>query len=235
MSALPVTGERTVPAVPAENYWYRRHLAAYRLARRFVRGVVVDAGCGDGYGTSFLARRGPTLGLELDREVAAHAAAAYRSPWFVRADLCGMPVRHGSIDAVVAVQVLEHLHCADRFVRACRRILRPNGVLIVSTPNGGTFPPGNPSHVYEYPGEDLEALLRAHFDDVGVRGLRHAPPLALLDRVLGEPLQDRLVRDGYDDQPAWLRAVLRTVTSRDFRLTERTDDCLDLFAVATVR
>lgn len=235
MSALPVTGERTVPAVPAENYWYRRHVAAYRLARRFVRGVVVDAGCGEGYGTSFLARRGPALGLELDPEVAAHAAAAYRRPWFVRTDLCGMPVRDGSIDAVVAVQVLEHLHCADGFGEASRRALRPGGVLVVSTPNRVTFPPGNAAHVHEYSAEELDGLLRSRFDDVRVGGLRHAAPLAMLDQVLEEPLQHRLARDGYDAQPAWLRAVLRTVTSRDFRLTERTGDCLDLFAVATVR
>ena len=167
--------------------------------------------------------------------MAAHAAATYPRVRFVRADLCHMPLEDGSVDAVVAVQVLEHLHCADRFVRTSRRVLRPGGVLIVSTPNGRTFPAGNPSHVYEYPDEDLEALLGAHFEDVRLWGLRHSPPLAILDRVLGEPLQHRLVRDGYEAQPAWLRALLRTVTSRDFRFTDRTDGCLDLFAVATVR
>jgi SAM-dependent methyltransferase len=232
VTVLPLTGERTVPGVPAENYWFRRHLAAYRFARSVTRGAVVDAGSGEGYGTALLRRRHRACGLELDPSAARHAAATYRGIPFVRADLCRLPVLDGSVDAVVALQVVEHLHCADAFVEACRRGLRPGGRLVISTPNGETFPPGNPSHVHEYLSDELRGLLETHFPQVRVAGLSHAPMLAGLDRVLGEPLQHRLVRLGYEAQPAWLRAVLRTVTSRDFRLTDGTEGCLDLFAVA---
>jgi SAM-dependent methyltransferase len=232
---LPLTGERTLPGVPSENYWFRRHVAAYRFARRLVGGRVVDAGSGEGFGAALLARTGPTFGLELDPLAAAHASRRYPQVPFIRADLCRLPLAEGSADALVAVQVLEHLHCADAFVEATRRALTPGGVLIVSTPNGRIFPPGNPSHVHEYDAEELEGLLGAHFDSVRLAGVRHAPQLALLDRVLGEPLQQRLTRDGYEAQPPWLRGLLRTVTSRDFRLSTKVEDCLDLFAVATVR
>jgi SAM-dependent methyltransferase len=195
----------------------------------------VDAGSGEGYGSALLARRARTLGLELDPAVVAHAGQRYRGVRFVRADLCRMPLHDASVDAIVAVQVLEHLHCADGFVEVSRRALVPGGVLVVSTPNGRTFPPGNPSHVHEYSAEELEGLLREHFPHVRLAGVRHAPQLALLDRLLGEPLQHRLVREGYESQPPWLRAVLRTVTSRDFRLSPKVNDGIDLFAVATVR
>jgi SAM-dependent methyltransferase len=235
VTTLPLTGERTVPGLPAENYWFRRHVAAYRFARRLVRGRVIDAGSGEGYGAALLARRARTVGLELDPAVVAHAGRRYHVVPFVRADLCHPPLADGTTDAIVAVQVLEHLHCADGFVEASRRALVPGGALIVSTPNAGTFPPGNPSHVHEYSAEELDGLLREHFDHVRLAGLHHAPQLALLERLLGEPLQHRLVREGYESQRPWLRAVLRTVTSQDFRLSAKVDDCIDLFAVAAVR
>jgi SAM-dependent methyltransferase len=235
VTALPLTGERTVPGVASENYWFRRHVAAYRWARRLVRGTVVDAGSGEGYGAAFLARRTRVIGLELDPGVTAHAAGRYPTVAFVRGDLSRLPLADGSVDGIVALQVVEHLHCPGEFVEACRRALRPGGRLIVSTPNALTFPPGNPSHVHEYEATEVRGLLGSAFPDVRVLGIGHGPGLHLLDRVLGEPLQHRLVARPYKAQPAWLRAVLRTVTSRDFRLTDRTEGCLDLFIVATVR
>jgi SAM-dependent methyltransferase len=235
VSTLPLTGERTVPGVASENYWFRRHVAAYRWARRLVRGTVVDAGAGEGYGAAFLARRARVIGVELDHASVAHAAGRYPRVAFTRGDLCRLPLADGSVDGIVALQVLEHLDCAGRFVDTCRRSLRPGGRLVVSTPNALTFPPGNPSHVHEYEASEVRRLFGSVFPDVRVLGIGHGPGLHLLDRVLGEPLQHRLVAQPYPAQPAWLRAVLRTVTSRDFRLTGRTEGCLDLFAVATVR
>jgi SAM-dependent methyltransferase len=195
----------------------------------------VDAGSGEGYGAALLARRANVIAVELEPVVAAHAARRYPSVRVARGDLCRLPIGQGSVDGIVALQVLEHLHCPGVFVEACRRALRPGGRLIVSTPNTVTFPPGNPSHVHEYEATEVRGLLGSAFPEVSVLGIGHGPGLRLLDRVLGEPLQHQLSGRPYESQPAWLRAVLRTVSSRDFRLTGRTDRCLDLFAVATVR
>jgi SAM-dependent methyltransferase len=228
-------GQRTTPGVASENYWFRRHVAAYRWAKRLVRGTVVDAGSGEGYGAALLARRANVIAVELEPVVAAHAARRYPTVRVARGDLCCLPIGQGSVDGIVALQVLEHLHCPGGFVEACRRSLRPGGRLILSTPNVLTFPPGNPSHVHEYEATEVRGLLGSAFPDVRVLGVEHGPVLRLLDRVLGEPVQHRLSGRPYESQPAWLRAVLRTVTSRDFRLTGRTEGCLDLFAVATIR
>ena len=229
----PLTGERTVPDVPSENYWFQRHVAAYRHAAALVAGAVVDAGCGEGYGAAILARRARVvIGTDLDAPTLHHASRRYSSPRFLRCDVARIPLGTESVDAIVALQVVEHLVDADGFARECARILRPGGVLVVSTPNRPTFPSGmNPFHVHEYDAADLATLLQASFSRVRLLGLVHRAPLRLVERMLGEPIQARLVRTPYQELPRSLRAVLRTVTPRGFHLSADTSGALDLFAV----
>ena len=219
----------------SENYWFRRHLAAYRWADRSAgRGVLLDAGSGEGYGAAFLARHRPVMALELAPDAGDHAARTYPTVRVIRADCCALPVRERSLDTVVCLQVIEHLHCAEGFVAACARSLRPGGRLLISTPNRATFPAAlNPFHTHEYVAGELEELLRGAFEEVRVAGLGHRFPLRALDRFMGEPVQHSLTARPYAEQPAWLRAVLRSVTSRDFRVTSDTEGALDLLAVAT--
>jgi SAM-dependent methyltransferase len=230
--APELTGERTLPGIPRENYWFRRHVAAYRLAARHAHGRIVDAGAGEGYGTAILARRGTVIGVDLDEPTAAHAARRYPAARFLRGDLGRLPLASRSVDSVVALQVIEHLEAVDGFLDGARQALRLGGRLILSTPNRATFPAGvNPFHAREYDTAELASLLHRHFRQVRVVGLEHRAPLSLLDRSLGEPVQSRLVRVPWDRQPAWLRAVLRTVTSADFRVARRPETALDLVGI----
>ena len=92
--SLPLTGERTVPNLESENYWFRRHEAAYRFAADRMRGPVLDAGCGEGYGAAMLgSRAGPVIGLELDEPTARHAASTYPSVRVTRGDACRLAAR----------------------------------------------------------------------------------------------------------------------------------------------
>lgn len=227
----PLTGERTAPGIASENYWFRRHVAAYRLAAARVVGSVVDAGCGEGYGTSILARRaGRVIGLDLDGPTLNHARVRYPQARFVQGDLNRMPL--GAAHAVVCLQVLEHLEDPDAFLASCARILLPDGTLVLSTPNRSTFPAAiNPFHVREFDPGELAALLRGHFSDVRLMGITHGPGLRLLDRLIGEPVQHRLVRTPYPELPLTLRASLRTVRASSFVLTSDAARALDLFAV----
>jgi len=245
---LALTGERTVPGIARENYWFRRHLVVYEALAPRCRGVVLEAGCGEGYGADLLAG-GATRVLALDYDAAAigHVGRRYPRVTAARANLVALPVRDGGVDAVVSLQVVEHLWDQRRFLRECRRVLAAGGALFLSTPNRLTFSPGrdtplNPFHTRELAAAELtELLLAAGFGDVTVLGLHHGPRLRALDAAHGGSLvaaQTAAALAG-----VWPAALLRdvaAVTTADFALhpdgpNHPVDASLDLIAMATVR
>src|SRR5215207_4997163 len=138
MAPLTLTGERTLPGIVVENYWFRRHEAAYRfLAQWCVGATVLDAGCGEGYGAELLRAAGArwVLPLDYDPAVVSHVRRGYPAVSPVRANLVRLPCRDESVDVVAALQVVEHLWEQRRFVGECARVLRPGGMLLMSTPN----------------------------------------------------------------------------------------------------
>lgn len=181
---LALTGERTLPDVPEENYWYRRHLAVYEWIAARCAGVdVVDMACGEGYGSGVLATRAKHVtGVDANPEAFEHARARYGGPRveFVRdlVDSYGEPC-----DAVVFLQTIEHVEDDAGVLRHFKSMLRPGGVAYVSTPNLLTLaPPGaaksdNPWHLREYRPEEFRALCESVFDRVELLGLFHARKL----------------------------------------------------------
>ena len=79
---LALTGERTLPDVPEENYWFRRHLAVYEWIAARVAGLrVIDMACGEGYGSDVLARTAASVvGVDANPEAHEHARLRYRRP-----------------------------------------------------------------------------------------------------------------------------------------------------------
>ena len=229
-----------MPGVAHENYWFQRHLAAYAWVARSlpVRGaVVVEAGCGEGYGGQLLAEAGAALvaGLDLDQPSLRHAARTYPGVRPVRANLVSLPLADNCADLVVCSQVVEHLWDQDRFVRECARALRRGGRLVVTTPNRRTFPPGNPFHSRELDAAELTRLVGSHLDVDQVSGLRHGPRLAADDARLGNLVEAQVTTapDLRDDD---LDARVAAVTATDFELDDRDlDGCLDLVLTAVRR
>lgn len=242
--SLPITGERTVPGIWHENYWLRRHEVVYAwvadrvtaMAAEIGRApVVLDAGCGEGYGTASLATRDvQALALDYDAFTASHLAQAYPGLPAVRANLVALPLRSGSLDMLVSLQTVEHLWDQDRFVAECARVLRPGGLVVLSTPNRLTFPPGNVFHHRELDTDELGSLLGAAFDDVTVSGVHHAAPLraweaehgSIVDAQIAAPPQE-WARD--------LAAAIRDIRTDDFVIRGETDDSRDLLAIGRAR
>src|SRR3954467_14814719 len=133
---LSLTGERTLPDVPAENYWYRRHLVVYRWIADRCGGLdVVDMACGEGYGSAVLAERAARVtGVDANPEAHEHARLKYTRPGirFVR-DL--VESHSEPCDAVVFLQTIEHVQDPEAVLRHFRDMLRPGGAAYVSTPN----------------------------------------------------------------------------------------------------
>lgn len=244
MSDLPLTGERTVPGLARENYWFRRHEVAYQwIVEQFpVTGhTVVDAGSGEGYGAELLRAAGAhrVVALEYDSQASAHSRTQYPRVQTVRANLDSLPLATGTVDVVVTMQVIEHLWNLAGFLGECHRVLKPGGLLIAATPNRLTFSPGlgrgtkptNPFHVEEFDAEQLKDLLaEAGFTDVALHGVHHGPGIAsdLVDRQIAAALTQ--------DWPAELTADVAAVQVSDFHITtDQLASSLDLIGIGRVR
>src|SRR6266540_4858639 len=107
---LELTGERTLPDVPEENYWFRRHLAVYEWIAARVAGLrVADLACGEGYGSDVLARTAAeVVGIDANPEAHEHASLRYRRPG-LRFERSLVEDFEGACDAVVFLQTIEHV------------------------------------------------------------------------------------------------------------------------------
>jgi len=183
---LELTGERTLPDVPEENYWYRRHLVVYEwIAARTLGSRVVDMACGEGYGSEVLSRGAASVvGVDANPQAHEHARLRYvRQNLRFERDL--VETFREECDAVVFLQTIEHVQNPGEILEHFKSMLSPGGIAYVSTPNLLTLaPPGaekseNPWHVKEYRAEEFRALCAQHFGQVELWGLFHARKLRL--------------------------------------------------------
>ncbi len=244
--ALQLTGERTLPGIPDETYWFERHVVAYRLASARVDGMaVLDAGCGEGYGLQMLAAAGATrvVGADLDESVVAHVAARYGADPRIEAVACelmALPLDDGEMDVTVSFQVIEHLHDIPGYLRSLRRVTRPGGVVMIATPNRLTFTPGsdvpvNPFHTREFTAAELTTELEATGLVVtSMLGIHHGPALRAIEMLARRPFTDLVSRPA-DEWPGWLRRVVHRVRHEHFEVrTNDLDASLDLLAICRV-
>jgi SAM-dependent methyltransferase len=237
---LQLTGERTLPGIPIEKYWFARHLAAYEFAATLSSGKrVIDIGCGEGYGPSLLSRTAAeVLGIDIAPEVIEHARKTYRQPnlSFEVMNVNRLEVPVGSFDVAISFQVVEHLVDEGGYFSEIARVLAPDGLALITTPNRLTISPGsrkpiNPFHLREYTPDELGELLADYFESVEISGLFHARMLALNDRI---KLVDfiKVYEMSRANPRYWAHRVFTPmVSTRDFRLDgSNMERCLDIVA-----
>jgi 2-polyprenyl-3-methyl-5-hydroxy-6-metoxy-1,4-benzoquinol methylase len=239
---LELTGERTLPDVPAENYWFRRHLVVYEWIGARVAGQrVIDMACGEGYGSEVLSRSAASvIGVDANPEAYEHARLRYvRSNLRFERGIVEIHGEPGAHDAVVFLQTIEHVRDPVGVLEHFRSLLAPGGTAYVSTPNVLTLAPAgaakssNPWHVREYRAGEFRGLCASVFDRVQLLGVFHARKLrvhALALRLGWDTVHARL----HITKPFYDRFNPAIATS-DFALDEaKLDAALDFLAVCRV-
>ncbi|HEU4758852.1 MAG TPA: methyltransferase domain-containing protein [Dehalococcoidia bacterium] len=192
MNDIPFTGERVVPGGVDETLWYE-HMVRYLFAGAFAQGAaVLDAGCGAGYGADFLAAAGAcrVIGIDNAQDAMTHAGRRYRQPnlAFVVMDGARLGFPDGVFDLAVSFEVIEHLADQEGYLGELARVLKPQGLLLLSTPNRQVYRLGqepNPFHTHEFDLEELQATLARFFPQTEVLSQDYLAGIALT------PLPDR--------------------------------------------
>lgn len=169
--------ERIVPD-ETESGIVAAHLKRYDFALPLCAGKeVLDAACGVGYGSAFLAATAArVVGVDVDEESVGYARRRYGGPSveFHVMDAEALAFPDASFDVVCSFETIEHVRAPARAVAEAARVLRPGGVLVVSTPHVAvtTGTPANPHHQAEFSRPDFDALLRTCFPEVEMYGQR---------------------------------------------------------------
>jgi SAM-dependent methyltransferase len=165
---LGFTGERYVPAVGDQIQ--HEHYHRYLFALGFCKGKeVLDIACGEGYGAALLGTvASSVLGVDHEEETVFHAERNYASEnvTFAIGRATSFPISSEAVDVVVCFETLEHVDDHDRVLAECARVLKPGGILILSTPDRDVYSAGGPHnefHVREVNAEELERLVQEHF------------------------------------------------------------------------
>jgi SAM-dependent methyltransferase len=167
--ALEPTGERLVPERQHGEVVHAEHLARYLLAAQLAESRrVLDAACGEGYGTNLIAAAGAAsaVGIDLDDQTVAHARRRYPSAEFVSGDVRQLPFEDGAFDLVVSFETIEHVTDPERVLNELRRVLADEGVLLISTPNKTQYLVENEFHEREFTHQEFAELLNERFPNV---------------------------------------------------------------------
>lgn len=173
---LTFTGERLIPGLKDSTFLYGEHMLRYLFAAQFARGkTVADIGCGVGYGSKILAENGAKTVFASDNSIEAveYAASRYshKKIKYEVSDACFLTNASRSIDFVVANELIEHIQNYVAFLEEVKRVLKPNGLFLFSTPNAkvhSQVPYVNSFHNKEFTKEELEQVLKSKFKYVKV-------------------------------------------------------------------
>ncbi len=177
MESLPYTGERVVPEIMnPRNGLLMEHIARYEFAAAHARGRVLDLGCGAGYGTEIIldSAEDPdhvseVVGVDTSGESIRYASAmyGYLKAHFAVADIRDpkLPEQFGQFDTILCFETIEHLEEDEAVIQNIAQMLKPDGLLLISTPfgRGKGKPCASPFHVHQYKESEFMGLLTPEF------------------------------------------------------------------------
>lgn len=248
------TAERSSGHDPSEQVIYNRCLYAYKAASELVKGNIIELGSGEGYGIQMLAPLAERyLAVDkFDTDISGHANVEFRKQ--LLPSLAG--IADNTFDYAVTFQVIEHIQDDKTFISEIHRVLKPGGVLMLTTPNRPMSLTRNPWHIREYTADELASVVGKSFGKVEVKGVYGSPVVmeyhernkASVHRItrfdilkLQYRLPRRLLQIPYDIMNRLNRRkllegnaeIVNKVSLSDFFLKDTTENCFDLFVIAT--
>lgn len=248
------TAERSSGHDPSEQVIYNRCLYAYKAASEYVKGNIIELGSGEGYGIQMLAPLAQHYVAvdKFDTDISGHANVEFRKQ--LLPSLAG--IADNTFDYAVTFQVIEHIQDDKTFIKEIHRVLKPGGILMLTTPNRPMSLTRNPWHIREYTADELASVVSKSFGEVEVKGVFGSPVVmeyhernkASVRRItrfdilkLQYRLPRQLLQIPYDIMNRLNRRkllegnteIVNKVSLSDFFLKDTTDNCFDLFVVAT--
>ncbi len=172
---MQFTGERMIPEANKQENIYLEHIARYMFASQFIQGKeVLDIACGSGYGSAFLMQSGAktVTGVDISEESVTYCKDNYKQEGlsFLVGDVRKIPLPDNAVDVIVSFETIEHVdeESQKKFLAEVGRVLRKEGMFIVSTPNTLVAPAGNPFHIKELTPDEFSDILKSSFSRVDI-------------------------------------------------------------------
>jgi|GEM_PF-1151958 len=170
--ALEYTGERMVPEHVRDDLIFYEHYSRYIFASQCLQEKeVLDIACGAGYGSDLILTNGArqVIGVDVDEKAVLYAKHKYGRQGidFRVGNAQQIPLPDNSVDAIVSFETIEHLDDYKLFVAEIRRVLRDDGIVIISTPNATVFP-GNDFHTKEFEIEEFRGIFSNIFKNIQI-------------------------------------------------------------------
>ncbi len=248
------TAERSSGHDPSEQVIYNRCLYAYKAASELVKGNIIELGSGEGYGIQMLAPLAEHYMAvdKFDTDISGHANVEFRKQ--LLPSLAG--IADNTFDFALTFQVIEHIQDDITFIKEIHRVLKPGGIMMLTTPNRPMSLTRNPWHIREYTGDELAAVVAKDFKKVEVKGVFGSPVVmdyhernkVSVQRItrfdilkLQYKLPRKLLQIPYDIMNRLNRRrllegnteIVNKVSLSDFFLKDTTENCFDLFVVAS--
>jgi 2-polyprenyl-3-methyl-5-hydroxy-6-metoxy-1,4-benzoquinol methylase len=196
---MQFTGERVIPGKVEPDLW-NEHLSRYYFAQPLMAGrSVLDVGCGTGYGSSVLASSARSvLGLDISNEAITFAQEHYKKAnvEFLVADCSRLSLKAQSIEGIVCFEVIEHLVDQEAFLGELQRVLKEDGLLVISTPNRVFYTEEcketNPFHTHEFDFLEFSSCLGNYFGKVEICYQNHVYSVVIGNPALRHSMLSRL-------------------------------------------
>ncbi len=169
-TTLPNDFERMVPEYHKGLSAYGEHVARYEVIGAVLRGkTVLDIASGSGYGTAILAKEATHVyGVDVFAPAVAYAKENYGASniTYLVGDGVKIPLEDAAVDVVISLETIEHIEDYEQFMCEVKRVLKPDGLLILSTPNDKEFIEDNHHHIHEFEHDELEQLVKKYFSEM---------------------------------------------------------------------